>query len=90
MLSALCDLPAGNTCDAGPARGRAHPDGGNGGSAESNDPAVCLATRDYFSSARGILTAGSPKSMNFMPWKKMLGGYQSLVGFRSASFSVCQ
>jgi len=27
---------------------------------------------------------GSPKSMNFMPWKKMLGGYQSSLGVNSS------
>ncbi len=31
---------------------------------------------------------GSPNSMNFIPWKKMLGGYQSALGLRVASFSL--
>lgn len=30
---------------------------------------------------------GSPKSMNFMPWKKIEGGYQPASGFNSASRS---
>lgn len=34
---------------------------------------------------RGNGKLGSPKSMNFIPWKKMLGGYQSALGFSSAS-----
>src|ERR1017187_7708450 len=29
----------------------------------------------------GIRKLGSPNSMNFIPWKKMLGGYQSSFGF---------
>jgi len=28
----------------------------------------------------GISNEGSPNTMNFIPWKKMLGGYQSAVG----------
>jgi len=35
----------------------------------------------------GMRRLGSPKSMNFIPWKKMLGGYHESLGFRSVSFS---
>lgn len=33
---------------------------------------------------------GSPKSMNFIPWKKMLGGYQPSSGASAASCSVAK
>ena len=36
----------------------------------------------YF--AGGIGAEGSLNIMNFIPWKKMLGGYQSSVGRRLA------
>ncbi len=35
--------------------------------------------------APGIGALGSPKSMNFIPWKKMLAGYQLSVGWIVAS-----
>jgi hypothetical protein len=31
---------------------------------------------------------GSPNSMNFIPWKKTLGGYQSAFGFNVARCSL--
>ncbi len=37
-----------------------------------------------FASAYSILSVGSPKTMNFMPWKKMLGGYQPSSGLMVA------
>ena len=36
----------------------------------------------------GNCKEGSPKSMYFMPWKKMLGGYQSAFGLSVANFSL--
>jgi hypothetical protein len=36
----------------------------------------------------GMRKLGSPNSMNFIPWKKMLGGYQSSFGFKVARRSL--
>jgi len=36
----------------------------------------------------GSRRLGSPNTMNFIPWKKMLGGYQSSLGLSEARCSA--